>query len=186
MGKNKSRSNGNQGIGQYAQWRLIVSQQRKIAYDTLNKLLSDNDYCPQSTLYWSIQCCYENDLINYEAKTLLEMINENGKIARHEWTTLAEQVMLSEHIVYIDSIFDNTSYKQNMCDPSFADEAIQILTHRDLIHILRDNDLSEESGFMECLNKAKEYELISNEQYERAKEVNKKGNTSKHYKKNKK
>lgn len=178
--KTGSKTSTKQGYGQYTQWRLIVSQQRKIAHDTLNALLTENGYCIQSTLYWAIQNCYEYDLIGYEAKELLEKINDNGNIARHEWTTLGEQVMLNENIVYVDSVFDNTYYQPNHTDSSFCDEAIQILTHRELIHILRDNNLSEEGGFMKCLNKAKEYGLISDEQYERSKNINKKGCKSKH------
>jgi hypothetical protein len=181
-GKKKagSKSGAKQGYGDYTQWRLIVSQQRKIAHDTLNALLTDNYYCTQSTLYWAIHSCYEYDLIGDNAKQLLEKINDNGNIARHEWTTLGEQVMLNENIVYINSVFDDTYYQPNHTDSSFCDEAIQILTHRDLIHILRDNDLSEEGSFMKCLNKAKEHGLISDEQYKLSKNINKKGNKSKH------
>lgn len=174
------RRRGANNFGKFTEWRLIVSQQRKIAHDSLNKLLFNNDYSTQSTLYWAIQECYEYNLISYEAKELLERINENGNIARHEWSSLSEEVMLEENIVYVNSVFDDTSYEPNHSNLNFADEATQILSHRDLIHILRNNDLSEEGGFMDCLNKCKQYGLISDEQYQKAKQINKKGNGSKH------
>lgn len=175
-------------FGKFTSWRLIVSQQRKIAHDTLNKLLQNNNNSTQNTLYWAIQMCYDNDLINYEAKELLEKINNNGNIARHQWEKLSEDLMNFDNIVYINSIFSNTSFKPNHTDESCAAELKQILEHRDLIHILRENDLSEEGSFMDCLNKLKNFGLITDEQYNQSKAINKEGCKSKHpnKKKNKK
>jgi hypothetical protein len=170
----------NSRVGVYTQWRLIVSLQRKIAHDTMNRMLSDNDYSTQNTLYMAIQRCYDYDIISSEARDLLLKINTNGNIARHEWSRVSEEVMLFDNIVYINSVCNNTNYKSGHTDESCEAELKQILEHRDLIHIMRDNDMCEEGSFMECLNKLHECGLITDEQYQKSKEINKKGCASKH------
>jgi len=196
---NKSKSSSRKRpCGKFTEWRMVVTEQRKQAHDILNELLQKNGFYCEDSLTMAIVTCEAGGLISQEESSKLTRINENGKIARHEWTQLSESIMIQSTVVYTSSVFEPTFESMSYLDytshanylyecaiqdvveePSVAEIQL-VLHHRDLIHILRQNGLPEQGGFMKCLNLLKTNGLVSDEQYESSKIINKKGCNSKH------
>jgi hypothetical protein len=115
--KNKSsKKEAKAPFGTYTEWRIICTQQRKYAHELLNDVLSKHGLQRQTILTVAIMECYNANLIDFDAKEKLDKINENGKIARHDWTTMYENIMNKNTIVYtqsvIDPSFEPPSYEQ--------------------------------------------------------------------------